>query len=188
MPRARAVWGFGKRGFLLWGGDGDEAGWWQQPDLQAVCLGGKSEMGHYCEVSFWITDEPERNLTLGQEGRGPGSCCIAVDHSEEVGVIYATAGETRSYSLDVMRRVRGQALFSLFSGEPEPKVLISFNHYRDCTLAIVIKDSMSGGAEMKQRNGLDGRASGRDAKPCSLILFPGASCRISLGTPLRTRI
>ena len=39
--------------------------------------------------SFWILGKPQRDLILGQEGRGPDSCHIAVDHRDEVGVFYS---------------------------------------------------------------------------------------------------
>lgn len=53
---------------------------------------GNSEMGHCCEVSFWILDKPQRDLFLGQDGSGPGSCCIAADHRDGVGVFYPVSG------------------------------------------------------------------------------------------------
>ena len=43
-------------------------------------LMGKSEMDHCCEVSFCILDKAQRDLFRGQEGRGPGSRHIALDH------------------------------------------------------------------------------------------------------------
>ena len=43
-------------------------------------------MGHCCEVSLWILDKHQRDLFLGQDGRGPGSCRIAADHRDGVGV------------------------------------------------------------------------------------------------------
>ena len=71
---------------------------------------GNSEMGHCCEVSFWILDKPQRDLFLGQDGSGPGSCCIAADHRDGVGVFYPVSGrhpaELRSHSLEVMPRNR----------------------------------------------------------------------------------
>ena len=70
------------------GCDCDEAGWWQPSDLQTVSLWvtGNSEMDHCCEVSFFIIDKAQRDLFLGQEGRGPGSCRIAVDHRAKGGI------------------------------------------------------------------------------------------------------
>ena len=49
---------------------------------------GISETDHCCEVSFCFLDKLQRTLFLGQEGRGPGSCPIAVDHRDEIGVFY----------------------------------------------------------------------------------------------------
>ena len=49
---------------------------------------GKSETDHCCEVSFCILDKTQRDLFLGQEGRGPDCCCIAVDHRGKGGVFY----------------------------------------------------------------------------------------------------
>lgn len=49
---------------------------------------GISETDHCCEVSFCFLDKPQRDLFLGQEGRGPGYCPIAVDHRDEIGVFY----------------------------------------------------------------------------------------------------
>ena len=47
-----------------------------------------SETDHCYEVSFCFLDKPQGDLFLGQAGRGPGSCCIAVDHTDEIGVFY----------------------------------------------------------------------------------------------------
>lgn len=90
MPRARALWAFGKWGFLLWEVMVMKLGGGSSQTCRGCVLGwrGKSEMGHCCEMSFWAMDKAGRNLALGQEGRGAGSCCIAVGHSEEVGVSY----------------------------------------------------------------------------------------------------
>ena len=49
---------------------------------------GISEMDHCCEVSFCFLDKPQGDLFLGQEGRGPCSCPIAVDHRDEIGVFH----------------------------------------------------------------------------------------------------
>ena len=49
---------------------------------------GICEMDHCCEVSFCFMDKPQREIFLRQAGRGPGSCPIAVDHRDEIGVFY----------------------------------------------------------------------------------------------------
>ena len=85
----------------------DEAGWWHPSVLHCV-LGvmGKSERDPCCEVSFCILDKTQRDLFLGQEGRGPGSCHIAVDRSGKGGVFHPISagnpGELWSHYLEVM--------------------------------------------------------------------------------------
>ena len=59
-------------------------------------------------MSFWILHKPQRDLFLGQDGRGPGSCQIAADHRDSVGVFYPISAknpaELLSHSLEVMPR------------------------------------------------------------------------------------
>lgn len=70
------------------GGDLGEGRWGPQPDSR-WCLGVESKVcnGTLFEMSFHISHTRERNLVLGQEGACPGSCCLAFDHSEELGVL-----------------------------------------------------------------------------------------------------
>ena len=88
-------------------GDCDEAGWWHPSVLHCV-LGvmGKSERDPCYEVSFCILDKAQRDLFLGQEGRGPGSYHIAVDRRGKGGVFHPiparNPGELWSHSLEVM--------------------------------------------------------------------------------------
>ena len=51
-------------------------------------VSGISEMDYCCEVSFCFLNKPQRDLFLGQEGRGPGSCRIPVDHKDEIGFFH----------------------------------------------------------------------------------------------------
>ena len=87
---SQGVLGLWEAGFLLWEvivmrlHDGI-------PQTCRQCIlgvTGKSEMNHWCEVSFCILDKTQRDLFLGWEGRGPDSCCIAVDHRGKGGVFY----------------------------------------------------------------------------------------------------
>ena len=88
-------------------GDCDEAGWWH-PSVFHCVLGviGKSERDHCCEVSFCILNKPQRDLFLGQEGRGLGSCHIAVDHRRKGGVFHPISARNPAelwlHSLEVM--------------------------------------------------------------------------------------
>lgn len=65
-----------------------------------------SEMDHGCKVAFCISDKAQTDLFLGQEGRGPDSCRIAVDHRGKGGVFYPTSArnpaELWSHSLEVV--------------------------------------------------------------------------------------
>ena len=45
-------------------------------------------MGHCCKVSFWLLNKAQRDLFLGQHGRGPSSCHFAADHKDGTGVFY----------------------------------------------------------------------------------------------------
>ena len=91
---------------------------------------GKSETDHCCEVSFCILDKTQRDLFLGQEGRGPDCCCIAVDHRGKGGVFHTISSrnpaELWSHSLGVMPRNPWADPFFPGPGDPEFKVLISF--------------------------------------------------------------
>ena len=98
----------------------------------ALCLGvmGKSEMDHCSEVSFCILDKAQRDLFLGKEGRGPGSCHIAVDHRVKGGIFHPISArnpaELWSHSLE--RCPNNPWNYPLVSGmaDPEPKVLMGF--------------------------------------------------------------
>ena len=87
-------------------------------------------MGHCCKVSFWLLDKPQRDLFLGQHGRGPGSCHFAADHKDGAGVFYPLSArnpeELPSHSLEVMPRNPWADPFFPGPGDPEFKVLISF--------------------------------------------------------------
>ena len=91
---------------------------------------GNSEMGHCCEVSFWILDKPQRDLFLGQDGSGPGSCCIAADHRDGVGVFYPVSArnpaELLSHSLEMMPRNPWADPLFPSPRDPDLKVLTSF--------------------------------------------------------------
>ena len=85
---------------------------WQaggSPQMCRQCVIGvmaKSETDHSCKVSFCILDKAQRDLFPGQEGRGPSSCHIAVDHRGKGGVFYPTSArnpaELWSHSLEVV--------------------------------------------------------------------------------------
>ena len=87
-------------------------------------------MGHCCKVSFWLLNKPQRDLFLGQHGRGPSSCHFAADYKDGRGVFYPLSArnpeELPSHSLEVMpRNPRTDPLFP-GPGGPELKVLTSF--------------------------------------------------------------
>ena len=87
-------------------------------------------MRHCCKVSLWILDKPQRDLFLGQDGRGPGSSHISADHRDGVGVFYPVSArnpaELLSNSLEMMPR--NPWADPLFPGPRDPglKVLTSF--------------------------------------------------------------
>ena len=87
-------------------------------------------MGYCCEVSLWILDKHQRDLFLGQGGRSPGSCRIAADHRDGVGVFYPVSArnpaELWSHSLEVMPRNPWTDPLFPGPGDPELKVLTSF--------------------------------------------------------------
>ena len=96
-------------------------------------LGGKSEMRHGCEMSFWIMDKGERNPVLGQEGRGAGSCRIAVDHTEAAGVLSPPcAGISRE-----MRILRFEVLLSIpWAGPALPALGEPVTNYIETTILV----------------------------------------------------
>ena len=93
-------------------------------------LMGKSEMDHCCEVSFCILDKPQRHLLLGQEGRGPGSWHIAIDHRGKGCVFHPyLQGILQNFGHTPFEVMPKQSMnYPLFPGtrDPERKVLMSF--------------------------------------------------------------
>ena len=85
---------------------------WQRggsPQTCRQCVSGvmaKSETDLGCDVSFCILDKTQRDLFLVQEGRGPDSYHIVVDHRGKGGVFYPTStrnpAELWSQSLEVV--------------------------------------------------------------------------------------
>ena len=112
-------------------GDFDEAGWWHPSVLHCV-LGvmGKSERDPCCEVSFCILDKTQRDLFLGQEGRGPGSWHIAIDHRGKGCVFHPyLQGILQNFGHTPFEVMPKQSMnYPLFPGtrDPERKVLMSF--------------------------------------------------------------
>ena len=74
--------GLGKAGFFLWEVTVLRPGGGSPQTCRQCVLGvtGNSEVDRCCEVSFCILDKAQRDLFRGQEGRGPGSRHIALDH------------------------------------------------------------------------------------------------------------
>ena len=87
-------------------------------------------MRHCCKVSLWILDKPQRDLFLGQDGRGPGCSRISADHRDGVGVFYPVSArnpaELLSHSLEKMPRNPWADPLFPSPRDPDLKVLTSF--------------------------------------------------------------